>query len=234
MFDIPLAQGGGLGCPMMVVALAAVAFVTWVVNQISAQNKAAARKAGPRPARPRNDRIQQEIDQFIQEAAGRRPPRKEVLSADEIEIVSPPAAGRRAPARRAAPPATRPVRPAAPSPAAPARPGQAAAQRHLSGPEQLGAGLTDHVRTHMDHRVGAEVQQHLPHKVDLEVNQHLGAFAAQSAGRPSQPMEVAGVRRDATPALLLLGDLRSPGGVRRAIMMQEILQRPRALRHRHR
>jgi hypothetical protein len=231
MFHIPLAQAG-LGCPMVLVAFAAIAFVTWVVNQIAAQNKAAARRPGPRPARPRNDRIQQEIDQFIQEAAGRRPPRKDVLSADEIEIVSPPAAGRRSATRRPAPKPSRSARPAELKPAVAERPGQAAAQRHLTGPEQLGAGLTDHVRTHMDNRVGAEVQQHLPHKVDQEVSQHLGAFAAQSAGRTAQTVDVSAGRRAATPALSLLGELRTPGGVRRAIIMQEVLQRPRALRKR--
>jgi len=233
MLQIPPAQAA-FGCPMVLVAFAAIAFVTWVVNQINAQNKAAARRPGPRPARPRNDRIQQEIDQFIQEAAGRRPPRKEVLSADEIEIVSPPTRGRRPGPGRSAPASSRPARPAQPTPASVERPGQAAAQRHLTGSEQLGAGLTDHVRTHMDNRVGAEVQQHLPHKVDQEVSQHLGAFAAQAAGSAAQSADPLAGRRDAMPALLLLGELRSPGGVRRAIMMQEILQRPRALRKKRR
>jgi hypothetical protein len=231
MVHIPLAQAG-LGCPMALVASAAIAFVIWVVKQIAAQNNAAARRPGPRPARPRNDRIQQEIDEFIQEAAGRRPPRKDVLSADEIEIVSPPAAGRRPAPRRPAQKPPRPIRPTAPKLPGAERPGQAAAQRRLTGPEQLGAGLTDHVRTHMDNRVGAEVQQHLPHKVDQEVSQHLGTFAAQSAGPMPQPVETSAGQRAALPALALLTELRSPGGVRRAIILQEILQRPRALRKR--
>jgi hypothetical protein len=233
MFQILLAQGN-LGCPMVLVAFAAIAFVSWVVKQIAAQNNAAARRPGPRPARPRNDRIQQEIDQFIQEAAGRRPPRKEVVSVDDIEIVSPPAAGRRPGPRRPAPRPSRPVRPVEPKPAVAERPGQAAAQRHLTGREQLGAGLSNHVRTHMDNRVAAEVQQHLPHAVDQEVSQHLGAFAARSTGPTALPLDAAAGRRAATPALALLGELRSPGGVRQAIILQEILQRPRSLRKRQR
>jgi hypothetical protein len=78
----------------------------------------------------------------------------------------------------------------------------------------------------MENRVGSEVQQHLPPKVDQAVSEHLGAFAAQSGG------QAAAARRDAPPAQALLGELRSPGGIRRAIMLQEILQRPLALRRR--
>lgn len=224
----------GIGCPMMLVAMAAIAFVSWVVNQISAQNKAAQRRPGPRPARPRNDRIQQEIDQFIQEAAGRRPARRDVLSADEIEVVSPPPRSRRPAPRRTVSTPARGLRPAAPPPAPVGRPGQAAADRRLTGSDQLGAGLTDHVRTHMDNRVDAQVQKYLPHTVDQEVSQHLGSFAAQSSeGSAPLPSGAAG-GREATPTQTLLEELRAPGGVRRAIVMQEILQRPLALRNRRR
>jgi hypothetical protein len=84
----------------------------------------------------------------------------------------------------------------------------------------------------MDDRVGAEVQQHLPHKVAQEVSQHLGAFAALSGGPGAPPGAGAAGRGAAAPALALLAELRSPAGVRRAIVMQEILQRPLALRRR--
>ena len=228
-----LGHGGLFGCNIVLVAFVAVAFVTWIINQISAHNKPAARKPGPRPARPRNDRIQQEIDQFIQEAAGRRPARRDVLAADEIEIVDAPARGRRPAPRRSAAGAPRPSAPAR-TPVGGQRPGQAAAQRRLTGSEQLGAGLNEHLRTHMDNRVGAEVQQHLPHNVDQQVSQHLGAFAAQGGGLGAPLTEGSTGRRAATPALVLLAELRSPGGVRQAIMMQEVLQRPLALRRKRR
>jgi hypothetical protein len=227
-----LAQGNLFGCNIVLVAFVAIAFVSWIINQIAAHNKPAPRKPGPRPARPRNDRIQQEIDQFIQEAAGRRPPRRgEVLAADDIEIVDAPARGRRPAPRRAAPPVVRPAV-AAQQPRGAPRPGQAAAERRLTGSEQLGAGLSDHVRTHMDNRVGVEVQQHLPHMVDQGVSQHLGAFAALSGGPAAPAAGAPAGRGTAAPALALLAELRSPAGVRQAIVMQEILQRPLALRRR--
>ena len=77
----------------------------------------------------------------------------------------------------------------------------------------------------MDERVAAQASQNLPHAVDQAVSQHLGVFAADmsSASGP-------GRTQARIPAAALLLALRSPDGVRQAVMMQEILQRPRALR----
>ena len=82
----------------------------------------------------------------------------------------------------------------------------------------------------MDNRVEMQVQNYLPRDVDQEVSQHLGTFAAQTSAAGGASTDSTERRRSVVSASELLQELRSPGGVRRAIMMREILERPLALR----
>jgi hypothetical protein len=88
------------------------------------------------------------------------------------------------------------------------------------------------VLTHMDERVSAGTDAHLAHDVDQHVTQHLGAFSAgmpTSSGRMAQSE----TRRRSNPrTAALLTALRTPAGARNAVLMQEILGRPRGLRSR--
>ena len=202
----------------IVVAFIVISFIGWVINQVNAQNKPPARRGRPQRG---NRRVQEEIDDFLREATGNRKPGGRVLSADEIEIVDESQA-RRPPPRRPAPtrPSTR------------QKPGSNVSNRHLSGHEELGSSVRDHVRTHMDERVSAGAEEHLAHDVDQHVSQHLGAFSAgmpTSSGRTAQS-ETRRRRNPRTTALLAA--LRTPVGVRNAVLMQEILGRPRSLRNR--
>lgn len=209
-------------------AFIAISIISWIMNQVKANQPppAAPRKPPPAP-RPRNDRIQQEIDTFLKEATGRRAPpqRVEVLEADDIEIVGSPAA---APARR--PPQRKPTaarRPVAPPPpiAAPQRPGQELAGRQLTSSSPIAQP-----RSRMDERVAAQSAQNLPHSVDQSVARHLGVFAAESStSTGTQARSGTRIARN-SPAVSLLAALRTPAGVQQAVMMQEILQKPRALR----
>jgi hypothetical protein len=82
----------------------------------------------------------------------------------------------------------------------------------------------------MDERVAAQTSQHLPHAVDQAVAQHLGVFAADTSSTTGSGSTSTSRTAARIPAVALLQALRSPGGVRQAVMMQEILQRPLALR----
>jgi hypothetical protein len=193
-----------------------VSFVSWLVNQLNG----AKGKPQPRPQnrpgpRAQNPQIQREIDRFLREAAGQKP-RPEVKG-NEIEIVQAPQ-GRRPPAARKVVERPRPAapRPAAVRPAAPARPGQELASRHLAT-----AGPSAVAREHLESRVAAE---HLPRDVARSVSAHLGVFAAVQS-----PAGQAAERQRAASAELIAA-LRSKQGIRSAIIMQEILKRPRALR----
>lgn len=215
---LALELGGFIAAAFVVISL-----IGWVINQINAHNHPAPPRRPARPPRPRNERIQEEIDQFIQEAGGRkRAP--QVLSADEIEIVEPPRKQRRPPAARPAAAAPRERK----APARP-RPGEGVATRRMAGPEQLGTDLRDHVRAYMDDRVAAQVQRDLANEVAVGVAEHLGSFTAPQQGAVGlRAMPAAAPLRAAT----LLADLRDPDGVRKAIMINEVLQPPLSLRGR--
>lgn len=97
-------------------------------------------------------------------------------------------------------------------------------QKAKSLSSQPSQSLRDHVASFMgDNRVAAEVQQHLAHRVDQSVEQNL-------SGGTVAPVEAAQVRRAAPHPLLSL--LARPEGMRQAILMNEILERPKALRSR--
>lgn len=212
-----------------IIAFAAISFVSWIINQVNQAKPPQGRARGQRPQRaprPRNDRVQQEIDQFLQEATGRRQKKQEVLSSDEIEIVDRPRAARRPPPKRRPPP--RPA-PQAAKPK-PSRPGQNIASRHLAGQEQLGAGVSQHIESHMAPRVSTQAAQHLPHSVDASVSEHLGAFTADDLTATGTKGQAATTSNQQTAASMLLASLRQPGGVRNAIIMQEILRPPKSLR----
>lgn len=203
-------------------AFIVISIISWIMNQVKANQPPQAQRR-PQPApRPRNDRIQQEIDQFLKEASGRRPPpqRGEVLDADDIEIVSSPSPSRRSPPRRT-PPAQRPP---APVPAQ-RRPGEDLAGRHLAPTAPQATP-----RSRMDERVAAQSALHLPHSVDQSVAKNLGVFAAEASTSSGSQAHLGTRISWHSPAATLLTALRSPGGVQQAVMMQELLQKPRALR----
>lgn len=193
-----------------------ISLISWVLNQANAPKKVPPARRPNQPPVPRNERIQQEIDRFLRDAGGR--PRQPV-KADEIEIVE------RPPARRAPPPRKVVERPRpqpsqrtpapASAPLSTKRPGEEAAARHLPPPPPPGtaASLASRGTT-------LTPRERLPHSVDRAVSAHLGAFAA-AAAPPQGGQRVAGS---------LLSALRTPRGMRTAIIMHEILQRPRALR----
>lgn len=210
----------------VLVAFIVISLISWVINQVNAQNRPPVQRRGAQRGGPqrRNRGVQEEIDDFLKEAAGRRRPagegrkpaagRGRVLSADEIEIVEErPAPRRPAPAR-----------------AARQKPGAGVSSRQLSSGEQLGSTVRDHVRTHMDERVGAAAEDNLPNAVNQLVTEHLGAFGADAASSTGRTAQSETRRRARQRAAALRTAFRTPGGARNAVLMHEIMSRPRSLR----
>jgi hypothetical protein len=226
MFPLPAPLLADIG-PFITGAILIISFIGWLSNIISSQQKPKAPQAPRQQPRPRDKRVQDEIDAFLKEATGQgrqkqqRPPgRDQVFSAEDIEVVGKP--------QRAAPkPKAKPANKPAPSPAAkraePSRaaPGASMAQRHLAA-DTLGKDLQQHVRTHMAERPAGVSSP------SASTASRLGTFTAeQSTGRKAADETL---RRASTPASELLKLLRGPSGVRQAIILGEVLRRPRLTR----
>lgn len=198
-------------------AFALISFISWIANQLNSGKAKPPARGQNRPApRARNQQIQREIDRFLREAAGQNP--RPDVNIDEIEIVQSPRR-RPPPAKTKAAPRQRLASDAVPKRSSRPRPGERLADRHLahSTPSLVA----------VEHPPARGVAaEHLPHAVDASVAAHLGVFSAR---RPlgTRPATLAG--RQAATAI---ASLRTMQGVRAAIVMQEILQRPRALRQR--
>src|SRR5690606_36511488 len=154
-----------------------ISFIGWIINMINAQNPPPAPNRGPqRRPRARDRKVQNEIEQFLQEAMGNKGARAEVPD-DEIEVVEA-APQRRAPTPRrpAQRPAQTPQRPLVEqSPQERPRPAGGATSQPFT-PSTLGSSVASHVKDHMRERVTQETTQHLPHAVNQNVAQHLGEF----------------------------------------------------------
>lgn len=82
-----------------------------------------------------------------------------------------------------------------------------------------GAAIKEHVDSHLEPRINAQVQQH----IDQHVQAHIGSNqAAASSASLDDPDYQTGVS--------IRQLLKNPGGVRQAILVNEILKRPRAFR----
>jgi len=88
-----------------------------------------------------------------------------------------------------------------------------------TAPAKPQPALRDSLSSHVEHYIGDHVEEHIDSSVDDSVREHLGAFQAQSVSAARSAL-----------ATNFLKDLRTPDGVRKAVLMQEILQRPRVLR----
>lgn len=92
-------------------------------------------------------------------------------------------------------------------------------------PSDMGSGIRKHVNQH----IGQHVDQHMKRQIDDRVRADL------SGGLPHQEDQDASATGQAVPgksstAGSLFETLRSPGGVRQAMLINEILSRPRVFR----
>jgi hypothetical protein len=208
-------------------------FLGWIMNLTSNKNApppaAPARPRQPVQGRPQNrdERIQSEIDIFLQEVGGRKPrPRTVEAPPGAIEIEEPPPRPVRRPAERPVRrPVAEPVRTTAPAApvVAPPRP------EHRIGSSDLGTTIREQVARHIDTtRVDPSTKQHLSSVVERAVEHHLGTLGQKEAAQLAAAVEVAAKAPEGLHPVV--GLLRDPKGVRNAILISEVLGPPRGRR----
>ncbi|MCA9026300.1 MAG: hypothetical protein KDA86_13925 [Planctomycetaceae bacterium] len=211
-----------------------ISFIGWIMNLINAQNPPPQPKQPARRPVPRDRKVQNEIEAFLQEAMGRRAPdQQQRPQVDEIEIIEP------APQRRR-PPQPQPSRKKARKPATPSsslpqpssQPGESLSSRHLSSSPKLGQGVRSHADEHMRSRLADQIQQDLPHLVSQGVSQHLGEFRADDVDTRREVAPFVSSRAAVKDVTGLIASIRKPSEMRKAIILQEILSKPRVLQNR--
>ena len=116
------------------------------------------------------------------------------------------------------------------------KPGAELATRKGPGRENLGEEVSQNVSRHLDsHRLGERVQDDLQNRVQQSVDAHLGVSSGNMVG--ATPASIATTASDATATETALINarefrrlLKQPEQIRQAILLNEILSRPVALR----
>ena len=192
-----------------------VSLISWIFNLVQGNKPKA--KPGNRP-RPANQE-QSELERFLKEVVGNKP-----APEPEKKRPAPPPVPK--PARMDGEKRNKPKQKpqaktqAPPRPAASERPGARMAQTHLAQ-ATVGDGVRSHVSSQMEARnidaaVKRDVDGAVRRDIDDAVRRDLGAGATTTASQqPVHPMILA---------------LRNPEGVRQAVMMAEILSRPKSMR----
>jgi len=205
---------------LIAIAFLAISFIGWLVNLINGQNHPPPpQRRGQRPApqRPRDERIRNEIEVFLKQAAGERGERGERgrASTNDIEVVEAPRERRRPPARpapRRRPPAQRPA--------------SSTSRESQARPQPKRKELRDH-------HLQSQVSQGHPEVVPIAPAPILDDEAARDARSAEWARQFAlapEAQNDALREVML--SLRDPGGIQRAIVVNEILLPPLSRRHR--
>jgi hypothetical protein len=194
------------------------------------------------PATPRRENpFRNEIEQFLEEVGRRRPAAGGPQRASNERGTAAPAMPRPVPLQPPVPRTPTPMQrntgspirpksepPKAPAPAAsqtlPPRPGTELAQRKAPVSDDLGAQVRAHLNQYLDSaRLSQQARADLGSAVERAVLDHLGTTTAGSADQDA-------ANAAADPAASIVALLRNPTGVRTAILVNEILERPRCLR----
>jgi|GEM_PF-1531727 hypothetical protein len=214
---------GGLGCVAVIVMM----FVGWIMNLVN-NNKnrpaQAARRQARRPPREGGERLQSEIDNFLQEVGGgHRQAEAEAEEFDDltIELVPEEEQVRRPrrkrqqsqPPRRKSQPVEQVKTPLS--------------ERHLAataGSTDLGGGLREHQQDFLQH-------DHISKEVVGELGRRAGGGAAQrKTARRSDVNEEAARGTAASMSGGIVEMLQNPATVRQAILISEILSPPKSRR----
>ncbi|MEW4489489.1 hypothetical protein AB1L42_15510 [Thalassoglobus sp. JC818] len=216
-----------------------IAFVGWVVNLINqAQGKGGANppnRRGQRPQAQLKRKTQNQIDQFLNQARNQRNDRNQG-GTDDVEVVAEPGQAKRRPPKRRRSrreiweeqtrreqqkPAPQPSKPIAQQ----QRPEQKPQRRRTSQSEAASR------RTKNESKQAARPKENLPHAVDQSVAEHLSVFTAARSDSTGE-MGIASTTRNARSQGNLIGNLlRNKDGIRNAILLNEILSPPAALRN---
>ena len=200
-----MAVGGGELVPLIMFAVFAISWVLKLITSNKQPAEAPVRRPG-KPVRPREGRVEDEIDIFIQEVDQQRQPPQRPRQPSK-----PPAKATTA-RRRPEPP------PAAPPPPR-RRVGEDMERKPLVDPK-LGGGVRASAAgiVAAERQIDRGVEQHLNDRIEQSVEQHLGTFSGKKIAKEQD-----------TPASRLRLMLRSKSA-RQAIILNEILSPPMALR----
>ncbi len=225
---MPILADGADSVISVIVAL--ITIVVWIANLVSNKNQKGPPVANrPRPpVRPRDERLQQEINIFIEDNAGPR-----------SKAASPKAATTKTPPSRPVVPASRPVsqrskaprRPPTPTPrpaTATSKPGRRPRAGNESEirtspvTEPLASSVKQHLSQQMSDRGANDAQQRMVPRVEVKAADVLGVQSTTSsttrvAGAPSLPHD---------SAARLSEMLRKPASVRQAMILSVILSPP--------
>jgi hypothetical protein len=195
------------------------------------------------PATPRRENpFRNEIEQFLEEVGRRRPaaggPQPAANERRTAASAMPRPVPLQQPVPRTATPMQRntgsPVRPKSEPPKTPVsaapqtqplRPGTELAQRKAPVSDDLGAQVRAHLTQYLDSsRMSERARADLGSAVERAVRDHMGTTTTAGTADQAAPQAAA----DPTASVMAL--LRDPAGVRAAIVVSEILERPRCLR----
>lgn len=206
-----------------------ISIVAWIFNVISSKatvNRPPAQR--PRqPPRPRDDRLQDEIDIFIKEVSPKRPqasparglaPAERPLAPNRSTPTADPNAGRN---KRRKPPKPLVAEGAGPTPKH-RPPGSEIASRSAPGTGNLGSAIRQQVAEQLpEHKLAREVAADLKDRIDPDVARHLGEFVTSPPPGPAvdRPQSASAASRFAEL-------LRRPASVRDAILINTILSLP--------
>lgn len=199
----------------------AITFLGWIINLVSAKNKMPPPPAGrprpPAPPRPRNDKLQDEINIFIEDLSQRDKTRESKPTAPTAKgNAGAPGGRRKRPAEPQQPP---PVK----SPPKRRVPGDEVVNRPSILRERLGSGVREHAAANVDpQRLAQEVAADVGDRVKQSVSEHLGTFS----GGVAPPMRTTSMGAAAPVTNEMVARLRNPATIRDAFIINAILARP--------
>jgi hypothetical protein len=221
-----LAADPGTIIGLIVGALTLLGWILNYANQKQVQQPPVRRPNRPvRPQRPADDRLQSEIDVFLEEVRGgrrkladphARPPAAEAPARAEraVEALPP---RRPAEQRHLEPKITRHLEPRVGQSRVGRRPGPARAERTRLRPAEEAVPVE---------RVEVPITPPPPNRVEEGVRSHLGLFTGGDAPAPIPAVEPAAAPPPGSLAQQVRALLQQPAGVRQAVLISEILARP--------
>lgn len=219
------AEGGVVFAIIMIISV-----ISWLVNLIKESQAKSKPTKRTRPV----DQGPSELEIFMQEVSGKAPPQKPRPVQERSNQQRPnqkrpgqQRPGQQKPGRSAAdkkggkPRGQQQPQPEPSRPLVADRPGARLAQTHLAS-----AGLGDNIRNHVSSNMDARsVENQVKQDVDNAVQRDISDSVQRNIGVDGT---FANVQRQAVHPLILA--LRNPDGVRQALLMSEILKRPRSIR----
>lgn len=220
--------------PQLIVGLIVV--IGYIVKLALSASKGLGSQTVPPPApqstKTSNRDLQKEIDIFLQDVGPRKssPDRPAPPPKPAREPVRPQAQRQKETKRRTLQQGGSADLSREPSRGKHATPGSEIDTRKKPGRENLGADVRQHVAQHLDvNSLSRRVEQDVPNRLQLSVKEHLG----EASAKLQAPAIAAATQVSVNPsARQILDLLRQPGQIRQAMIVNEVLLRPLAIRKR--